>query len=879
MEKRGLLQKEAEKRLRKFGFNEIRDVSLASPIKILVRQIKKNYMAYLLFLAMLISIFVGEIITALVISTVIFIIIIVGFVQEFRAEKAIKALKNMLMPISIVIRDDKEKEILSKNLVPGDMVILRTGEKIPADCILLEEKDLLVNESILTGESSEVKKTIAKSIDKYSDKNILFMGSFIVNGKAIGQVIHTGMSTKFGSIAGMISTAEKELPLQNKINSISKYMSIVAVVFSILTGGLMIIMNPFSDSLVINALILIIALTVSAFPEGFPVVLITALASGAHRMAKKDAIVSRMSIIETLGETTVICSDKTGTMTKGEMTVKKIFTDNELIDVSGAGYEASGDFFVDNNKINLDKNKILSLLIKSAVLCNDARIERTGEDNIYRTFGTPTEASLLIMAAKAGFHKEDLNFKRIEEIPFNSERKIMSVLCKDEDKKIVYSKGAIEILLNKCRFVQRHNGIFRLTEFEKNRILKINKKMTLDTLRTLSFAYKEAKSSSKDHFNDNLIFLGLVGIEDPPREGVKESIRLCKIAGIKVKMITGDNKETAISIANRIGLHGRVFTGDEMEKLTTEELSKIVNEIVIFARVKPEHKIKIVHALKMNKEIVTMTGDGVNDAPALKEAHIGVAMGKNGTDVSRAAADMTLRDDNFITIVNAIKEGRTIFKNIRKFVSYQLSCNYAELGVLFFGVLLSPLLGWQIPLLLALQILFMNLVTDDLPAITLALTPSSADIMKEKPRRRENILNKAHIIWFGIAGLLMCIITLLSFYVSFNLLGQNFEYARTTALVTLILLEIANAYNFISFRKKVSLSSLKVNIYLFYASIISIIATLAIIYAPLNKVFGTVPIGINNWIIAILASLSIIIIFDIFKYINKKKEFLKLEQF
>ena len=879
MGKKGLTEKEAEKRLETYGANEIKDKLVISPIRILFRQIRKNFIVYLLFIAMILSFFVGKSITAYAILGVIFLVIFVGFIQEYRAEKAIKSLKGMLMPISIVIRDGKEKEVFSREIVPGDLILLRNGEKIPADCIIIEEKELLINESILTGESKEVKKVSVKDEKDYSEENLLFMGTFVVNGKCLAKVIHTGMNTKFGSIASMISTAEKELPLQNKINKISKYMAIVAIVFSVLTGLFMILGKSPSENIYIEAFILMIALAVSAFPEGLPVVLTTSLASGVHKMAQKNAIVNRMSIIETLGETTVICSDKTGTITKGEMTVKKIFQDNQLVEVSGEGYEGNGDFLIHNRKINLKKENVLNDIVKCAVLCNDSRIERTGEDKIFHIMGTPTEASLLVMAAKADIYQEDMKYKRVEEIPFNSERKIMSVLCKSDDGNFVYSKGALEFLLKKCKYIQRNDGVFTLAERERKNILEANKEMTSDCLRTLAFAYKQVKTFSKDHFEEELIFLGLVGMEDPPREEVKESILLCMRAGIKVKMITGDNRETALAISKRIGLRGRVIEGEDLDKMTEIELSKIVSEIVIFARVKPEHKLMIVKALKMNGEIVTMTGDGVNDAPALKEAHIGVAMGKNGTDVSREVADLTLKDDNFATIVMAIREGRTIFKNIRKFVTYQLSCNYAELMILFIGVLLAPFFGWQIPLLLALQILFMNLVTDDLPAITLALTPSSQDIMEEKPRKKKEILNKSLIIWLAIAGTSMAIITLFVFFLSFNILHQSIDFARTTALLSLIGLEIANAYNFMSFRHKISFESLRVNKYLFYASIASIIATIAVIYTPLNKVFGTVPVGVMGWIIGIVSAVVIILIFNLLKGLNEKNNFLKLEHF
>ncbi|MGV8151475.1 MAG: cation-translocating P-type ATPase [Candidatus Nanoarchaeia archaeon] len=879
MEKRGLSDKEAKKKLDTYGLNEIKDNSRTSPLKILLRQIKGNLVVYLLVFTVIISFFIGKSVTAYTILAVITLIITTGFFQEYRAEKVINSLKNMLMPISIVMRDGKEKEIPSREIAPGDIIILRSGEKIPADCIIIEEKDLMVNESILTGESKEVHKKACINEKKYSDENMVFMGSFVVNGRCIVKAMHTGMNTKFGKIAGMISTAEKALPLQDKVNRISKFMIVVAICFSLLTGVTMLLGRPLSQNLLLDTLILVIALAVSAFPEGFPVVLTTALSAGAYRMAKHNAIVNRMSIIETLGETTVICSDKTGTITKGEMTVKKIFQDNTIVEVSGIGYEGNGDFLIKNRKIHLDSEPVLDKLILCSVLCNDSKIERTGEDKTFNIKGTPTEASLLVMAAKADIYREDLNFKRLEEISFNSERKMMSVLCKTDKGNFVYSKGAIEFLLKKCKHIQRNDGVFTLTERQRKKILELNRDMTSQSFRTLGLAYKQVKDFSRDHFEEDLVFIGFVCIEDPAREEVKDAIAVCLNSGIQVKMITGDNKETALSIGKKIGLKGKVMEGEDIDDLSEEELSKIVSQVCIFARVKPEHKLKIVKALKLNGEIVTMTGDGVNDAPALKEAHIGVAMGKNGTDVSRSVADLTLKDDNFATIVYAIREGRSIFKNIRKFVSYQLSCNWAELIILFFGVLLSPIFGWQIPLLLAIQILFMNLITDDLPAITLAVTPQSKDIMEEKPRKKKEILNKSLILWFAIAGFSMALITLGVFFITFNILKQEFIYARTTAFLTLIILELANAYNFMSFRHKVSFESLPVNKYLFLTSSISLAATILIIYSPLNKVFETIPIGALDWSIAIVASLGIVIIFNILKKINEKTNTFKIEHF
>ncbi|MDO8740042.1 MAG: cation-transporting P-type ATPase [Candidatus Woesearchaeota archaeon] len=875
--KKGLTKKEAEKRLEKYGVNELRNISKTTPLKILLRQIKSNFMVYLLTVAMLISFFVGKSVIAYTILVIILMVIFTGFIQEYRSERTISALKDMIVPVSIVIRDGKEQEIQSMNLVPGDMILLRNGEKIPADCLLLEEKELRVNESVLTGESKEVSKKIG-SEKKYIDENLVFMGTYIVNGRCVAKVMHTGMNTQFGKIAGLISSIEKELPLQKKVNKIAKYMVVLAIVISVLTGLIMLSRSAvLNEEAILSVLILVIALAVSAFPEGFPVVLITTLATGAHHMAKKNAIVNRMSIIETLGETTIICSDKTGTITKGEMTVRKVFANNTIYEVTGVGYEGKGDFLHNHKRIDANDETALRDLVYNAVLCNDSIIERTGNDMEFRTIGSPTESALSIMGVKAGLFKEDIKFNRIQEIPFNSERKMMSVLCEINKEKVVYSKGALEYLIKKCKFIQKNRTISKLSEAEKKKILWFDKKMTSNSLRTIAFAYKKVNTFAKDQFEEDLVFSGFAGMEDPAREGVKDAISQCHSAGIKVKMITGDNKETALSIAKEIGLHGKIMEGSELDNLTDDELKKVISVISIFARVKPEHKLRIVKALKSNGEIVTMTGDGVNDAPALKEAHIGIAMGKNGTDVSRSVADLTLKDDNFSTIVSAISEGRTIFKNIRKFSTYQLSCNFAELLILFVGVLLSPFLGWQIPILLALQILFMNLVTDNLPAITLGFNPSSNESMMEPPRKNSEILNKKLFILLFFTGSLIAVLVLSSYFLVFNVLGATHEYARTVALFSLIGLEIVSAFNFRSFKKGIFNRGVMVNPYLFYASVISLIATFTIIYSPLNNVFETVPLKIDGLLIAVAISLSLAMIFDVLKYVNNKKKFFDLE--
>jgi P-type Ca2+ transporter type 2C len=873
--KRGLSSKEASLALEKFGYNEIKDLNKTSMLKILFRQITGNFIIYLLLIATILSFVVGKNVTGYTILVIIFIVVLTGFFQEYKAEKAIESLKKLVMPTSIVLRDGKELEVLSKEIVPGDVLILRTGEKIPADCVLLEERDLLLNESLLTGESKEVKKSLTRNLNSPKEENLIFAGSFIVSGKCVAKVISTGMGTKFGKIAGMISSIEKELPLQKKLNKITKYMASTGFLVAILTGLGFLFSVDFSSEYFVEVLILIIAISVSAFPEGLPVVLIIALSSGAYRMAKKNVIVNRISIIETLGETTVICSDKTGTITKGEMTVKKIFFNNKMVDVTGVGYEGEGDLLLKGEKIKVESEPVLKSLIEAGIICNDSRIERTGEDKNYSIFGLPTEAALLVLGSKAGIYKEDFSKKRVEEIVFTSERKMMSVVLKDKKDYVIYSKGALEVLLEKCSHIKTDSGIFRLLNRDKKKILGEFSKMSSDSLRVLGLGYKNSSSLDKDSIEKDLVFLGFVGMEDPPREEVSQAIQDCFRAGIKVKMITGDHKETALSIAKQIGLkEGLVVEGKELDSLNDKDLIKLVRQAVVFARVRPEHKLRIVRALKENGEIVTMTGDGVNDSPALKEAHIGVAMGKNGTDVSRSVSDLTLKDDNFATIVSAIKEGRTIFNNIRKFTSHLVSCNYAQLLVLFVGVLLFPILGWPVPLFLALHILFMNILTDNLPTITLGVNKSSEDIMKQKPRKNAEIFSKGTVYAFVFSGTIMALMTLFIFWLTFNFLGQSVIEARTTSFLFLIMTGIAGAYNFRSFRKGVFNRSLWTNNYLFIASLISVLLTVLIIYTPLNRLFELIPIPLFHWVLALGFSLLFILIFDFLKKINNKRKFL-----
>jgi Ca2+-transporting ATPase len=808
---------------------------------------------------MLASFFVGNAVTGYTLLCVICVVIVVGFVQEYKAEQAVQALRSMLMPVSLVLRDKIEAEIPSRELVPGDIVILRSGERVPADCVLLEEHELRVDESILTGESKDVPKTAIRDLTRQDPEHLVFMGTFILHGRCVCQVIGTGMRTEFGKISGMISAAEKELPLQRKINRIAEYMVTLAFVVSALTAFLLLSRNlPLTPAVLVETLIVVIALSVAAFPEGLPVVLISTLAAGAHRMAHKNAIVNRMSAIEALGETTVICSDKTGTITKGEMTVRKIAVDDIVIDVGGAGYEAEGDLTHKDRAFPVAENASLRLLLQAAVLCNDASIRRDGRD--FRISGSSTEAALLVMAAKAGVRRDSGRGERVDEIPFTSHRKMMSVLVRHGESYAVYAKGAPELLLKRCTAVHRHGAVGKLTEPQQAEILAINRSLTRRGYRTLALATKRTSNMLRDSFEEGLIFLGIVAIEDPPRDEVREAVATCSEAGIRVKMLTGDSKETAMTIASEIGLVGDTLEGEAIDRLTDEELERALPHTAVFARVRPEHKLRIVQLLKRQGEVVTMTGDGVNDAPALKEAHVGVAMGMRGTDVARDVADLTLKDDHFSTIVAAVAEGRTVFSNIQKFTTYQISINLAQVSLIF----LALLLGMPLPLL-PIQILFMNLLSDEVTALTLGFAPASLDVMKRPPRRNAQIISRDAATMLFIAGTIITAGSLSLFAFALYVLHQPLEVARTTALVTMVLFGIVSAFNFRSLRSTLYELPILANRHLTYAAAAAFAMTLVVIYTPASAIFETAPIAIESWLLAIGVASTLAFAFDLIK--------------
>lgn len=859
----GLTTEQSLEQLAQFGPNEIKINSHNGPIDIFFRQIKGNFIVYLLLGGALLSLLVGKSVTAFTIFFIIIIITIIGFLQEYKAEKAVEALQRMITPISTVIRNGKKIEIPSREIVPDDLIVLRMGERVPADSIIVESHDLQTNEASLTGESKEVDKISSTDFQSATNENKVFMGTFVTRGHCIAKVQHTGLNTEFGKIAQMLSGAHKNLRLHDQIEKISKQMVTIALSASVLVGVILFFrLETITPDGLSDIIITVVALSVSAFPEGLPVVLILTLSLAAYRMAQKNAIVKRISVIESLGEVNVICSDKTGTITAGEMTVKKIFT-NRLFEVSGTGYEIKGTISSQGNPVKVQEDEALFQLVKGSVLCNDSEIERSNQNPTdYIIKGTPTEGALQVLGSKAGVFSTDFLGERIEEIPFSPEKKFMAIIFKENKKMSVFVKGASEVVLSHCTHILNEKSeTVLLTPAKRNELKKIHQEWADEKLRVMTVASKTISQTTKDDsWNKDLVFLGFLGIEDPPRPEVKKTIESCQSAGIEVKMITGDGPETAISVGKEVGLTGRCITGIELDKLTDDELAKIMDDIAIFARVRPDHKLRIIRALKANNKIVAMTGDGVNDAPALKEAHVGVAMGKNGTDVSREAADLILKDDNFATLVYAIHEGRTVFHNIQKFVTYQLSCNYAELFIIFAGILI----GLPLPLL-ALQILFMNIVTDNLPAITLGFQPASIDSMRKQQKGENILIQPIHFRVMLISGFLMGIIGLGVFYTAIQILHYSLPEARSVALFTLVGLEIVHAFNMRSFRHPIHQSNFLSNQWLAVASIISILATLLVIYSPLNELFGLAPIAMELLLYAGLAALSIGIIFDVWK--------------
>ncbi|MEM2587922.1 MAG: cation-translocating P-type ATPase, partial [Candidatus Bathyarchaeia archaeon] len=805
---------------------------------------------------------------ALTIGAIVILNAIVGFVQEYRSEKAIEAMRKLTAPKATVIRDGHSIVIPAEEVVPGDILVLETGDRVAADARLIEVVELKTNEAVLTGESTPVEKHVGilpENTPVSDRRNMVFMATHVVYGRGKAVVTSTGMKTEFGKIAELVQEMEEEeTPLKAKLERFAKKLGAIVIVICVIVFALELIdiyvYGAAKAESLMDAFFTAVALAVSAVPEGLPAVVTVTLALGARELAKRNAIIRRLSSAETLGSVTVICSDKTGTLTKGEMTVRRIYVNGKIIEVTGVGYEAKGEFLEGDKRVDVKSRPDLSLLLIGSALCTNAQYDGKS------VFGDSTEGALIVAAAKAGLWKEDLEkiYPRIYEVPFTSERKKMTTVHKSNDGRLmVFMKGAPEVVLQHCTHILKNGKPERLSERDRKEILSVNERMASEALRVLGVAYRELNENEIDLgkeaqkvIESNLTFIGLLGMIDPPREEAKIANQVCQKAGIKTVMITGDHKLTAIAIAKDIGIMQEgdlALTGEELDRMSDEEFEKIVENVKVYARVSPEHKLRIVRALKKKGHIVAMTGDGVNDAPALKQADIGIAMGITGTDVTKEAADMILADDNFATIVRAIEGGRTIYDNIRKFAFFLLRCNFDELFVI--GTF--ALLGLELPLTPGM-ILWINLVTDGGPAIALSQDPPAEDVMSRPPRDP-----KEGILQGKVASILATMVTqflgtAVLFYVAYYIWGRPLEEARTLAFVQATLQELVVVWNSRSDTKNAFKVGFTNNKYLLAAVLASAALTALVPYFGIIfgiPLFGAAPLDLQDWLLAAPISL------------------------
>ncbi len=804
---KGLTEDEVKSRLEKYGYNELKREKPVSLFTLFINQFK-NILIIILLIAIGLSAVVGEIVDAAIIGVIVVFCAVLGFIQEHRAERALEALKKMLSPAITVLRGGKEEEVPTKELVPGDILLLEAGDKIPADARIIENYSLRCDEAPLTGESVPVGKnvkTLPKEVRVSDRRNMVLTGTTVTYGRGRAVVTSTGMNTEFGKIAEEVTTVEVEKsPLEKRTEEIGKWLGITALSICFLVAGISIIRETLGGKIdlefIITMVMFAVALAVAAVPEALAAIVTGALAIGMHQMAKRNALIRKMPAVETLGCITVICSDKTGTLTKGEMTVRNIFAGGRMIEVTGAGYEPVGEFR-GSGKIQVGESEPIRKLLLGGLLCNDSILENAEGKWIIK--GDPTEGALVVAAVKAGLHETEVRLEnsRVEEIPFSSERKRMTTIHQMPDgKRMAFMKGAPETVLQRCTHILEEDGIRELKETEKGRILKVNEEMAQAALRVLGFAFRNFSDPiecTEEFLERDMVFVGLVGMIDPPRGEAIEAINVCKQIQIKPVMITGDHRLTAVAIAKEMGIYQEgdiVLIGEDLERMTEEELEKIVHKVTVYARVSPMDKLKIVKAWKSMGEVVAMTGDGVNDAPALKHADIGVAMGISGTEVSKEASDMVLSDDNFATIVKAIERGRWIYDNIKKYLTYLLRCNITEVVVIGGVVLIS---GPEYLPLLPAAILYMNLATDGLPALALGVAPPDPDIMQRPPRDpKESVFS-----WDVRAFILMALlIEIPFFFILFYHKLTDITEARTEMFFLFIIIELIIALNFRSMR-------------------------------------------------------------------------------
>lgn len=886
----GLSSEEVQARQEEYGPNELEEAPPTTFWEMLWDQIN-SFVIYMLLGAAIISAVLGDYTEAIAIMMIVILNAIMGIIQESRAEAALAALKKLAAPEANVMRDGHRTSVPATQLVPGDIVFLEAGNYIPADVRLLEAVNLKIDEASLTGESVAVDKNaqtrLEEDIPLGDRRNTAFMGTLVTYGRGKGVVVSTGMQTQLGMIATMLQRVEDEqTPLQRRLDGLGKVLgwgslAVCGLVFVI--GAIRFILEPGSAGIFSQAALerftelfmVAVSLAIAAVPEGLPAVVTISLALGMREMVRRHALIRKLSSVETLGSATVICSDKTGTLTQNEMTVTRIWSDGEFVGVTGSGYAPKGDFTQDGKVVSLEDFPAVKTALWVGTLNNDSQLEHAGEQagqQTYRMIGDPTEGAILVAALKAGASAKSLNeaYPREQEIPFDSARKRMvtvhavekpenediSPLTKEDSKRewhIVAVKGAPDVVLDLCSHVQTlKNGDEKLTVERREKILSANDAMTGDALRVLGVAYRMVpvlpEEIDSDELEKDLTFVGLIGMIDPARTEVKEALNTARDAGIRTIMITGDYPNTAKAIAEEIGLlqPGRqVMTGAALSELSDEEMVENVNVTDVYARVSPEHKMKIVDALRTNQEVVAMTGDGVNDAPAIKRADIGVAMGITGTDVAKGTADMVLTDDNYASIVSAVEQGRVIYANIRKFVYYLLSCNVAEIMIIF----LATLFGWPVPLT-AIQLLWLNLVTDGAPALALGTEPGDPDTMDQPPRpTNESIINRNMAIGIIVQTIAITAVTLGAFAIGRSVDSEHIEFAETMAFVTLSISELFRAYTARSeFYPLLKIGVFK-NKLMNWAVLGSLALIIMVLYVPFfQPIFNTAPLGFEQWI-------------------------------
>jgi Ca2+-transporting ATPase len=877
----GLSSDVAARRINEFGYNELEEEGKISPWLLLLEQFK-NILIIILLIAVVISAWLGEVVDAIVIFIIILFAAGLGFIQEYRAERAIQALKKMAAPFASVIRGGEEKEIPSRELVPGDVIIIRTGDRIPADARIIEDVNLRTDEAALTGESVAVDKAVEpiKGEADLGDRlNMIYTGTAAVYGRCKAVVVGTGLNTEFGTIAGLLrGVTHDKTPLQINLDKMGKWIAIAALVLCFVLA----VMGILRGHPPLEMLIWGVSLAVAAVPEALPAVVTISLALGVNRMVKRHALIRKLPAVETLGSTTVICSDKTGTLTQDQMTLRKIWVDGKIIDISGSGYDPEGSFSIKEDVIDHARDQYLLKYLKAARMCTDTKLlNNAGRWTIK---GDPTEGALIVAGVKAGLKIEEATGSntRIGEIPFTSESKRMIAVYREPDGIMAYSNGAAEVILGACDYVYRDGQVIPLDETGKASIAAVIHEMATSALRVLGTAYKKLPEEfNLDHSaGTEMVFLGLGGMIDPPRPEVKDAIETCNKAGIKTVMITGDHKLTAVAIARELGIlkGGKALSGNDLNAMSQKELEDLVESIDVYARVSPEHKLRVVEALASKGYVVAMTGDGINDAPALKKADIGIAMGIKGTDVTKEAADMILTDDNFTSIVAAVEEGRAIFGNIKKYLVYLLSSNIGEILLMVVAVLFGPLIGIQSGILplIAIQILYVNLATDGLMALALSVDPHSKDIMSEKPHPHgQSIFNRPVVSFMVMAGLWTCIVPLIAFIWALNA-GKSVVEAQCICFVTLIIIQFFNAYNCRSLVKSLFKIGIPANKWLVIATAWEICLLLVIVYLPaLQGPFNTYSLDLLDWTVAILGAATIVIAAEIYKVfyrrLNQKK--------